>query len=131
MGAIYWNTERPEPFVLDVDFAAGVAGVLDTTLDGEVPRMVLPAAGGDIDAVCRNGGVADELADFNTELEKYTPVKAAAAFGVGVELAVNASGLFLTATTGQRVVAKSVQAATVVGQVVTARRIASYPLGGE
>lgn len=127
MGQIYWNTERPEPFQLAVAFDTGVAGVVGTTLgDEEVPQMVLPAAGAPIDAICLRGGDAGTVADFATEMQKYVPVKAAATFGVGIELAVNASGTFLTATTGQNVVAKSVQAATAIGQLVTVRRVAPF-----
>lgn len=128
MTQIYWNHERPEPFQLSVAFGAGVACVIDTTLGAEnVPKMKLPAAGQAIDGVAiRGSATVGAIADFATELNKYTGGKAAATFGVGVELAVTAAGTFQTATTGQNVVAKSVQAATTVGQLVTMRRVAPY-----
>lgn len=127
MTQIYWNHERPEPFQLSVAFGAGVAGVIDTTLGAEnVPKMKLPAAGQAIDGVAIRGGAVGAVADFATEMQKYTGGKAAATFGVGIELAVTSAGTFQTATTGQNVVAKSVQAATTVGQLVTMRRVAPY-----
>lgn len=127
MPQIYWNIERPEPFQLSVDFAAGVAGVIDTTLGtDDVPKMKLPAAGAAIDGFAIRGGTAGNVADFATEMQKFAVAKAGATFGLGIELAVAADGEVLTATTGQNVVAKSVQAATTVGQLVTVRRVAPY-----
>lgn len=115
---IYWNYERPTRAVASVAIAAGVGLVLDT--NACVPKYKLPAAGGRIDGVALDDVAANQFFDLVNEKEKFVPVKAAAAFGVGVELAVTAAGKFQTATTGQRVVAISQNQATAADQVVTA-----------
>lgn len=128
MAQIYWNFERPVARYAAVAFDAGVAGVIDTTVgQTDVPTMKLPAAAGiPIDGIAQHDVAADAIGDFITETFKYMPAKAAATFGVGVQLAVTTSGTFQTATVGQQVVAKSVQAATSVGQLVTVERVAPY-----
>lgn len=127
---IYWNYERPTRAVASVAIAAGNGLVLDTSLGDNntcVPKYKLPAAGGRIDGVS-----VDDMAtvggffDLVNEKEKFVPIKAAATFGVGVELAVTAAGKFQTATTGQLVVAISQTPATAVDQVVTALIRAPY-----
>ncbi|RTA29650.1 hypothetical protein [Klebsiella pneumoniae] len=126
---IYWNYERPTRAVASVAIAAGVGLVLDTSLGDTnacVPKYKLPDAGGRIDGVALDDVAANQFFDLVNEKEKFVPVKAAAAFGVGVELAVTAAGKFQTATTGQLVVAISQTKATAADQVVTALVRAPY-----
>lgn len=126
---IYWNYERPTRAVASVAIAAGVGLVLDTSLGDTnacVPKYKLPAAGGRIDGVALDDVAANQFFDLVNEKEKFVPVKAAATFGVGVELAVTAAGKFQTATTGQLVVAISQNQATAADQVVTALVRAPY-----
>jgi len=126
---IYWNYERPTRAVASVAIAAGVGLVLDTSLGDTnacVPKYKLPAAGGRIDGVALDDVAANQFFDLVNEKEKFVPIKAAAAFGVGVELAVTAAGKFHTATTGQLVVAISQTQATAADQVVTALVRAPY-----
>lgn len=127
---IYWNYERPTRAVASVAMLAGVGLVLDTSLgdtNGCVPKYKLPAAGGRIDGVSVDDqATVGGFFDLVNEKEKFVPIKAAATFGVGVELAVTAAGKFQTATTGQLVVAISQTPATAVDQVVTGMIIAPY-----
>lgn len=127
---IYWNYERPTRAVASVALLAGVGLVLDTSLgdtNGCVPKYKLPAAGGRIDGVSVDDqATVGGFFDLVNEKEKFVPIKAAATFGVGVELAVTAAGKFQTATTGQLVVAISQTPATAVDQVVTGMIIAPY-----
>lgn len=126
---IYWNYERPTRAVASVAIAAGVGLVLDTSLGDTnacVPKYKLPAAGCRIDGVALDDVAANQFFDLVNEKEKFVPIKAAAAFGVGVELAVTAAGKFQTATTGQLVVAISQTQATAADQVVTALVRAPY-----
>lgn len=126
---IYWNYERPTRAVASVAIAAGVGLVLDTSLGDTnacVPKYKLPAAGGRIYGVALDDVAANQFFDLVNEKEKFVPIKAAAAFGVGVELAVTAAGKFQTATTGQLVVAISQTQATAADQVVTALVRAPY-----
>lgn len=126
---IYWNYERPTRAVASVAIAAGVGLVLDTSLGDTnacVPKYKLPDAGDRIDGVALDDVAANQFFDLVNEKEKFVPVKAAAAFGVGVELAVTAAGKFQTATTGQLVVAISQTQATAADQVVTALVRAPY-----
>lgn len=126
---IYWNYERPTRAVASVAIAAGVGLVLDTSLGDTnacVPKYKLPAADGRIDGVALDDVAANQFFDLVNEKEKFVPIKAAAAFGVGVELAVTATGKFQTATTGQLVVAISQTQATAADQVVTALVRAPY-----
>lgn len=127
---IYWNYERPTRAVASVAINAGNGLVLDTSLGDTnacVPKYKLPAAGGRIDGVSVDDvTVVGDFFDLVNEKEKFVPVKAAATFGVGVELAVTANGRFQTATTGQLVVAISQTQATAADQVVTALLIAPY-----
>lgn len=127
---IYWNYERPTRAVASVALLAGVGLVLDTSLGGTnacVPKYKLPAAGGRIDGVSVDDqATVGGFFDLVNEKEKFVPIKAAATFGVGVELAVTAAGKFQTATTGQLVVAISQTPATAVDQVVTGMIIAPY-----
>ena len=67
--------------------------------------------------------------DLVNEKEKFVPVKAAATFATGVELAVGADGRFQTATANQLVVAISQTGATAENQVATALLIAPYSKG--
>lgn len=129
MPQLYWNYERPVARYAAVAFEAGIAGVINSEIgETDVPTMALPAAGVAIDAVALHDIAADALGDWATELNKYTPAKAAATFAVGAQLAVTAAGKFQTATAGQLVVAKAVQAATAVDQIVTVERVAPYEL---
>lgn len=127
---IYWNYERPTRAVASVALLAGLGLVLDTSLGGTngcVPKYKLPAAGGRIDGISVDDqATAGGFFDLVNEKEKFVPVKAAATFGVGVELAVTAAGKFQTATTGQLVVAISQTPATAADQVVTGMIIAPY-----
>lgn len=127
---IYWNYERPTRAVASVALLAGVGLVLDTSLgdtNGCVPKYKLPAAGGRIDGVSVDDqATVGGFFDLVNEKEKFVPIKAAATFGVGVELAVTAAGKFQTATTGQLVVAISQTPATAADQVVTGMIIAPY-----
>lgn len=128
---IYWNYERPTRAVASVVISAGVGLVLDTSLGDTnqcVPEYKLPTAGGRIDGVAVDDATAGVFFDQVNEKEKFVPVKAAAKFDTGVELAVGADGLFQTATTGQLVVAISQTGAT-ANQVVTALLIAPYSKG--
>lgn len=129
---IYWNYERPTRAVASVAISAGVGLVLDTSLGDTnqcVPKYKLPTAGGRIDGVAVDDTTAGVFFDLVNEKEKFVPVKAAATFGTGVELAVGADGRFQTATTDQLVVAISQTAATAENQVVTALLIAPYSKG--
>lgn len=130
-GKIYWNFEHPVRAVAGVAVTQGLAVVLNTTLGGNtsvVPTYQLPPAAGiatdgiAITAQNTPGGYFD----LTTEDNVYVPVVAGATFGVAAELAVDTSGKMHPATTGQAVVAKSVNAATAVDQIVTALRIAPY-----
>jgi hypothetical protein len=127
---IYWNYERPTRAVASVALLAGLGLVLDTSLgdtNGCVPKYKLPAAGGRIDGISVDDqATVGGFFDLVNEKEKFVPVKAAATFGVGVELAVTAAGKFQTATTGQLVVAISQTPATAADQVVTGMIIAPY-----
>lgn len=127
---IYWNYERPTRAVASVALLAGVGLVLDTSLGDTnacVPKYKLPAAGGRIDGVSVDDqATVGGFFDLVNEKEKFVPIKAAATFGVGVELAVTAAGKFQTATTGQLVVAISQTPATAADQVVTGMIIAPY-----
>lgn len=126
---IYWNYERPTRAVASVALVAGLGLVLDTTLGDTnacVPKYKLPAAGGRIDAVGLDDVAAGVFLDVVNEKEKFIPIKASATFGVGVELAVAATGKFLTATTGQMVVAISQTEATAAEQIVSALVCAPY-----
>lgn len=129
-GKIYWNFERPIRAVAGSAVTQGLAVVLDTTLgdtNGCVPRYKLPGAGVAIDGVAFTAQkTVGGFFDLVTENDKYIPIVAGAVFGVGVELAVTAAGKMITATAGQYVVAKSVNAATAVDQITTALRIAPY-----
>lgn len=129
---IYWNYERPTRAVASVAISAGVGLVLDTSLGDTnqcVPKYKLPTAGGRIDGVAVDDATAGVFFDLVNEKEKFVPVKAAATFGTGVELAVGADGRFQTATTDQLVVAISQTGATTENQVVTALLIAPYSKG--
>lgn len=129
---IYWNYERPTRAVASVDISAGVGLVLDTSLGDTnqcVPKYKLPTAGGRIDGVAVDDVAAGVFFDLVNEKEKFVPVKAAATFGTGVELAVGADGRFQTATAEQLVVAISQTDATAENQVVTALLIAPYSKG--
>lgn len=129
---IYWNYERPTRAVSSVAISAGVGLVLDTSLGDTnqcVPKYKLPTAGGRIDGVAVDDATAGVFFDLVNEKEKFVPVKAAATFGTGVELAVGADGRFQTATAEQLVVAVSQTAATAENQVVTALLIAPYSKG--
>lgn len=127
---IYWNYERPTRAVASVAILAGLGLVLDTALgttNACVPKYKLPAAGGRIDGISVDDmPTVNGLFDLVNEKEKFVPIKAAATFGVGVELAVTAAGKFQTATTGQLVVAISQTQATAVDQVVTGMIVAPY-----
>lgn len=127
---IYWNYERPTRAVASVALLAGLGLVLDTSLGDSnacVPKYKLPAAGGRIDGISLDDqATVGGFFDLVNEKEKFVPIKAAAAFGVGVELAVTAAGKFQTATTGQQVVAISQNQATAADQVVTALIRAPY-----
>lgn len=127
---IYWNYERPTRAAASVAIAAGNGLVLDTSLGGTntcVPKYKLPAAGGRIDGVSVDDmTTVGGFFDLVNEKEKFVPIKAAATFAVGVELAVTAAGKFQTATTGQLVVAISQTPATAVDQVVTGMIVAPY-----
>lgn len=128
---IYWNYERPTRAVASVDISAGFGLVLDTTLgdsNQSVPKYKLPA-GGRIDGVSVDDVKAGVFFDLVNEKEKFVPIKAAATFGTGVELAVTAAGKFQTATADQLVVAISQTGATAVDQVVTALLVAPYSKG--
>ena len=112
--------------------SAGVGLVLDTSLGDTnqcVPKYKLPTAGGRIDGVAVDDATAGVFFDLVNEKEKFVPVKAAATFATGVELAVGADGRFQTATTDQLVVAISQTGATAENQVVTALLIAPYSKG--
>ncbi|HFW5086681.1 TPA: hypothetical protein ACIBVD_001720 [Salmonella enterica subsp. enterica serovar Javiana] len=129
---IYWNYERPTRAVASVDISAGFGLVLDTTLgdtNQSVPKYKLPAAGGRIDGVSVDDVKAGVFFDLVNEKEKFLPIKAAATFGTGVELAVTAAGKFQTATADQLVVAISQTGATAADQVVTALLVAPYSKG--
>lgn len=129
---IYWNYERPTRAVASVAISAGVGLVLDTSLGDTnqcVPKYKLPTAGGRIDGVAVDDATAGVFFDLVNEKEKFVPVKAAATFATGVELAVGADGRFQTATSTQLVVAISQTAATAENQVVTALLIAPYSKG--
>lgn len=129
---IYWNYERPTRAVASVAISAGVGLVLDTSLGDTnqcVPKYKLPTAGGRIDGVAVDDATAGVFFDLVNEKEKFVPVKAAATFATGVELAVGADGRFQTATAEQLVVAISQTAATAENQVVTALLIAPYSKG--
>lgn len=129
---IYWNYERPTRAVASVDISAGVGLVLDTSLGDTnqcVPKYKLPTAGGRIDGVAVDDATAGVFFDLVNEKEKFVPVKAAATFDTGVELAVGADGRFQTATAEQLVVAISQTGATAEDQVVTALLIAPYSKG--
>lgn len=127
---IYWNYERPTRAVASVALLAGLGLVLDTSLGDTnacVPKYKLPAAGGRIDGISVDDqATVGGFFDLVNEKEKFVPIKAAATFGVGVELAVTAAGKFQTATTGQLVVAISQTQATAADQVVTGMIIAPY-----
>ncbi|AGF89320.1 hypothetical protein SP062_00200, partial [Salmonella phage FSL SP-062] len=86
-------------------------------------------AGGRIDGVSVDDVKAGVFFDLVNEKEKFVPIKAAATFGTGVELAVTAAGKFQIATTDQLVVAISQTGATAVDQVVTALLVAPYSKG--
>ena len=129
---IYWNYERPTRAVASVAISAGVGLVLDTSLGDTnqcVPKYKLPTAGGRIDGVAVDDVTAGVFFDLVNEKEKFVPVKAAATFATGVELAVGADGRFQTATTDQLVVAISQTGATAENRVVTALLIAPYSKG--
>lgn len=129
---IYWNYERPTRAVASVAISAGVGLVLDISLGDTnqcVPKYKLPTAGGRIDGVAVDDATAGVFFDLVNEKEKFVPVKASAAFGTGVELAVGADGRFQTATAEQLVVAISQTGATAENQVVTALLIAPYSKG--
>lgn len=129
---IYWNYERPTRAVASVAISAGVGLVLDTSLGDTnqcVPKYKLPTTGGRIDGVAVDDATAGVFFDLVNEKEKFVPVKAAATFATGVELAVGDDGRFQTATATQLVVAISQTAATAENQVVTALLIAPYSKG--
>lgn len=129
---IYWNYERPTRAVASVVISAGVGLVLDTSLGDTnqcVPKYKFPTAGGRIDGVAVDDATAGVFFDLVNEKEKFVPVKAAATFDTGVELAVDSDGRFQTATDDQLVVAISQTGATVENQVVTALLIAPYSKG--
>jgi hypothetical protein len=129
---IYWNYERPTRAVASVAISAGVGLVLDTSLGDTnqcVPKYKFPTADGRIDGVAVDDATAGVFFDLVNEKEKFVPVKAAATFDTGVELAVGADGRFQTATDTQLVVAISQTAATEEDQVVTALLIAPYSKG--
>lgn len=129
---IYWNYERPTRAVASVVISAGVGLVLDTSLGDTnqcVPKYKFPTAGGRIDGVAVDDATAGVFFDLVNEKEKFVPVKAAATFDTGVELAVGDDGRFQTATDGQLVVAISQTGATAENQVVTALLIAPYSKG--
>lgn len=129
---IYWNYERPTRAVASVVISAGVGLVLDTSLGDTnqcVPKYKFPTAGGRIDGVAVDDATAGVFFDLVNEKEKFVPVKAAATFDTGVELAVDDCGRFQTATDDQLVVAISQTGATAENQVVTALLIAPYSKG--
>lgn len=129
---IYWNYERPTRAVASVDISAGVGLVLDTSLgdtNQRVPKYKHPTAGGRIDGVAVDDSTVGVFFDLVNEKEKFVPVKAAARFATGVELAVGADGRFQTAAASQLVVAISQTGATDENQVVTALLIAPYSKG--
>lgn len=129
---IYWNYERPTRAVASVVISAGVGLVLDTSLGDTnqcVPKYKFPTAGGRIDGVAVDDATVGVFFDLVNEKEKFVPVKAAATFDTGVELAVGDDGRFQTATDDQLVVAISQTGATAENQVVTALLIAPYSKG--
>ncbi len=129
---IYWNYERPTRAVASVDISAGIGLVLDTSLGDTnqcVPKYKFPTADGRIDGVAVDDATAGVFFDLVNEKEKFVPVKAAAPFATGVELAVGDDGRFKAATAKQLVVAISQTNATDKNQVVTALLIAPYSKG--
>ena len=99
--------------IAGADLSAQQFGLLVVNASGQV---VLAGAGADVDGVLFNAPIAGRVAEV--AIDGVVKVKAGGVFAAGANLASNAAGLAVVATTGQAVFGKALEAGA-VGRIVS------------